>query len=133
LDAGTFTEIIAVAEMTPGPVAVNTATFVGFRLAGLGGAAAATLAVILVPTLVSGLLTVLLGRYAEVGAVAAVLRSLRPAACALLLAAALTVLRTVDWDQRAALIAVLAAWALLRRVNPLLVIGGAAALGVLLF
>ena len=32
-----FLEVIAIAEMTPGPIAVNTATFVGYRTAGLLG------------------------------------------------------------------------------------------------
>ena len=37
-----FLNMIAVAESTPGPVAINTATYVGFKLAGLSGAAMAT-------------------------------------------------------------------------------------------
>ena len=40
-------EIIAIAESTPGPVAINAATFVGYRTAGFWGAAAATLGVVL--------------------------------------------------------------------------------------
>ena len=42
-----FLEIIAIAEMTPGPVAINTATFVGYRTAGFFGSVAATLGVVL--------------------------------------------------------------------------------------
>ena len=37
-----FLNMIAVAESTPGPVSINTATYVGFKLAGLSGAAMAT-------------------------------------------------------------------------------------------
>ncbi len=44
-------QLLAVAQMTPGPIAVNAATFVGFRLGSLPGAAAATVAVVL-PSLV---------------------------------------------------------------------------------
>ena len=40
-------EIIAIAESTPGPIAINSATFVGWRVAGVAGAACATLGVIL--------------------------------------------------------------------------------------
>lgn len=40
-------EILAIAQMTPGPIAINAATFAGFRVHGIMGAAAATLAVIL--------------------------------------------------------------------------------------
>lgn len=42
-----FTDILAVAEVTPGPVAINTATYVGYKMAGVAGSAAATLGVIL--------------------------------------------------------------------------------------
>ncbi len=37
-----FTDLITIAEMTPGPIAVNSATFVGIRIAGLPGAILAT-------------------------------------------------------------------------------------------
>ena len=39
-----FVDIVSIAEMTPGPIAVNAATFVGYRSAGLAGALAATTA-----------------------------------------------------------------------------------------
>ena len=38
-----FTDVITIAEMTPGPIAINAATFVGTQLAGLPGAVLATL------------------------------------------------------------------------------------------
>ena len=42
-----FIDMVAIAESTPGPVAINTATFVGFRRAGIPGSLAATLGVCL--------------------------------------------------------------------------------------
>lgn len=42
-----FLDMLAISESTPGPVAVNSATFLGYRLAGFGGAALATLGVCL--------------------------------------------------------------------------------------
>ena len=42
-----FADLVTIAEMTPGPIAVNAATFVGTKLAGLPGALAATAGVIL--------------------------------------------------------------------------------------
>ena len=38
-----FADIMAIAEMTPGPIAINSATFVGIQVAGLPGAVAATI------------------------------------------------------------------------------------------
>jgi chromate transporter len=59
-----MSKIVAIAQMTPGPIAVNAATFVGYRVAGLGGALLATAVVVLpgivllaVPLLFRGLLT----------------------------------------------------------------------------
>lgn len=47
LTAETLVDLMAIAEMTPGPIAVNAASFVGMRLYGLPGAAAATCACVL--------------------------------------------------------------------------------------
>ncbi|MGI6588645.1 MAG: chromate transporter [Peptococcia bacterium] len=46
LTAQQFTDIIAVAEITPGPIAINTATYVGYQVAGLTGSVLATLGVV---------------------------------------------------------------------------------------
>lgn len=59
LTASQFAEVIAIAEMTPGPIAVNAATFVGFKNAGILGGLVATAGV----TLPSLLLILLLARF----------------------------------------------------------------------
>lgn len=51
LSASEFVDIIAIAEMTPGPIAVNSATFVGYRAAGILGGLIATIGVA-IPSLV---------------------------------------------------------------------------------
>ena len=48
-----FTDIITLSQMTPGPLAVNTSTFVGMRLAGMAGAIAATGGCVLCGILIS--------------------------------------------------------------------------------
>ena len=57
-----FTDLISIAEMTPGPIAINAATFVGIRIGGIGGALAASFGCI-VPSLV--LVSLLYGLYAR--------------------------------------------------------------------
>ena len=41
-----FTDIIGISQMTPGPVAINSATFVGYRVAGVLGSIVATIGII---------------------------------------------------------------------------------------
>lgn len=53
LSAQEFANLIAIAQITPGPVALNTATLVGFRLYGYLGAVIATLSVVTVPVTLS--------------------------------------------------------------------------------
>lgn len=47
-----FIDVLAIVEMTPGPIAINSATFLGYRVAGIIGSIVATTAVILPSTLV---------------------------------------------------------------------------------
>lgn len=47
-----FDQVLALAQVTPGPIAVNAATFVGFQRAGLTGATVATLSVVVAPLLI---------------------------------------------------------------------------------
>ena len=49
-----FTDLITISQMTPGPIAVNSATFVGLRVAGYAGAAIATLIARIVECVING-------------------------------------------------------------------------------
>lgn len=89
-----FTNLVTIAEMTPGPVCVNAATFVGIRIGGMFGAAAATLGCIAPAFVIVSLLAFLYYRYKGALAVGAVLASLRPAVVALIAAAGLSMMRT---------------------------------------
>jgi len=62
-------EIIAIAESTPGPVAINSATFVGYRTAGFWGAVAATMGVVLPSFCIILAIAYLLDNFMEIKAV----------------------------------------------------------------
>lgn len=62
LSERTFADVVAIAQVTPGPVSLNTATLVGFRVAGIGGAVAASLSVVAFPMMAIALLTFLMKR-----------------------------------------------------------------------
>ena len=94
LNATEFADAVALGQVTPGPVLI-TATFIGWRVAGLAGAAAATLGIFLVPWL----LTVFAGswvlRHRNLRSVRSALRGLVPAVVGLMAAAALSLGETV--------------------------------------
>ena len=62
-------EIVAIAESTPGPIAINAATFVGYRVAGFWGAALSTAGVVLPSFLIISLLSFVLQKFSDLQAV----------------------------------------------------------------
>ena len=78
LDATAFTDLIAISESTPGPMAVNAATFVGMQLAGLPGTLIATIAAILPGCAIVLLLSLLYRRYQNLTLVQGMMDGLRP-------------------------------------------------------
>ncbi len=135
LTAAEFIDIIAVAEVTPGPLAINAATFIGYRLAGAGGALLATLGVVTPSLAILLLCGRFLGRAILDPRAERFLNGLRPALIALISLAVITLARAALTDTVTALIgaAVFAAALLLPRLNPLYLIAAGAVLGLLLY
>lgn len=90
-----FTDLITIAEMTPGPIAINAATFVGIRIAGVGGALVATLGSIFPSLFLVSLLAYIYHRYQKLEVLQSVLASLRPAVVALIASAGISILLQV--------------------------------------
>lgn len=87
-----FSDLITVAEMTPGPISINSATFVGMRLAGIGGVLLCTLGCILPSFCICLTLAHFYYKYRTVSGVQTVLASLRPAVVALIASAGASIL-----------------------------------------
>lgn len=87
-----FTDLITIAEMTPGPISINSATFVGMRIAGIPGVLLCTLGCILPSFIICSLLAYIYYKYRKLGAVQTVLSALRPAVVALIASAGLSIL-----------------------------------------
>ena len=96
-----FTDLITIAEMTPGPITVNSATFVGIQIAGIPGAIVATFGCILPSCFIASLLAYIYYKYKTVDALQSVLSALRPAVVALIAAAGLSILQTVAFGGQA--------------------------------
>lgn len=84
---GDILDIVAIAESTPGPIAVNAATFVGYQTAGFWGAACATFGLVLPSFLIILLISLLLRQFASLRAVRYAFLGIRAAVLALIVSA----------------------------------------------
>lgn len=92
LSMDSFTDLVTIAEMTPGPIAVNAATFVGTQVAGFPGAVISTLGCILPSCIFVTLLAHIYTKYRKLSLLQGTLNSLRPAVVAMIAKAGVTIL-----------------------------------------
>ena len=141
-----FTDLITIAEMTPGPITINSSTFVGIRTAGLPGAIIATAGCILPSCLIVLMLAWLYFKYGNLTYIQGTLSGLRPAIVALIASAGLSILCLAIWNQESislhpadtnliAVLLFLLSFFILRRgkTNPIFVMLGCGAAGGILY
>ncbi|MFG6367471.1 MAG: chromate transporter [Lachnospiraceae bacterium] len=87
-----FSDLITVAEMTPGPISINSATFVGMRIAGIPGVLLCSIGCIIPSFAICLTLAYFYYKYRTVSGVQVVLGSLRPAVVALIASAGASIL-----------------------------------------
>lgn len=92
-----FTNLITISQMTPGPIAINSATFVGLKIAGIGGAVIATIGCILPSCLIVSFITYLYFKYRNLSIMRNVLEFLRPAVIAMIASAGLLIITMSFW------------------------------------
>lgn len=138
-----FSNLVTIAEMTPGPIALNAATFVGIRMAGLSGAIVATFGCILPSLIIVSLLSYVYRKYRDMKILTYVLSFLRAAVIALIASAGLNILKLVCFADGNIIDAALqmknvlifaAAFLLLmtKKVNPILVMCLSGLIGVII-
>ena len=141
-----FADIMTIAEMTPGPIAINSATFVGIQVAGLSGAVIATIGCILPSCVIVMTLAYVYYRFRGLTMIQGILAGLRPAVVAMIASAGISLILLSFYGQRAfpadvgdincisvlifgTGLLVLRKW----KVNPIHIILGAGAAGILLY
>lgn len=87
-----FTDIISIAEMTPGPLGINIASFVGTRTVGIPGTLIATLSYVFPAMVIVILLAILYDKYRGLRYVKGVLKGLHPAVAAMVVAVILSLI-----------------------------------------
>lgn len=98
ISSDTVLEIIAIAESTPGPIAVNTATFVGYRIGGFWGALFATVGIVLPSFFVILAISYVLQEFSHIKAIQYAFFGIRAGVLALILQALFSISRQTKLD-----------------------------------
>lgn len=97
IDEKDFLDMLVLAQSTPGPIAVNTAVFVGYKTAGVAGAIMTTLGTILPSFIVILLLALFFAEVRDNRYVDAAFRAMRPAVVALIVAPLMGLVKGMRW------------------------------------
>ncbi len=146
LSLSEFIDVITISQMTPGPIGINSATFVGIKIAGIGGALVATLGCVLPSCIIVLTLAHFYFKYQSLTAVRGILNGLRPAVVAMIASAGLSILLNASFSGGVfpssladvswiGICLFLAAFVVLRKwkPNPIWVMLGCGILGMFLF
>ena len=128
-----FTDLIAIAEMTPGPIAVNSATFVGYKVAKFWGAVASTIGIVLPSFLVIWAVASVFFSFQDNQIVQAAFKGLRPAVLGLIIVAVISIGKIAITDYKSIFIlilVVLGVWIL--KLHPILALVISAIIGIML-
>lgn len=139
-----FTDLITISQMTPGPIAINSASFIGARMAGIPGALIATVGCVLPSCVIVSVIALLYKRYSSLTLIDGVLKGIRPAVVGMIASAALTMMQaswfadtlaSVGGVDVAAVLIFAAAFFVLRKwkPSPILVMSAAGGCGLLVY
>jgi len=141
-----FTDLVTIAEMTPGPIAINAASFVGNQIGGILGSVVATLGCVIPSYVIVLSLAWIYFRYKNLSFISGVLEGLRPAVVALIGSAGVSILTLAFWGENGfslnlsdinivALILFLASLFTLRKwkVSPIYIMLGTGFVGMLIY
>lgn len=139
LTNGEFSDIVAISQMTPGPIAINSATYIGYEVAGVLGSVVATVAVCLPALTIMMLITRFFLRLRDNRYVQGVVMGMRPVVVGMIASAALLLIFPHSADGRSFIdgwswaIFIATLLASVKKVNPILLIIASAVAGVLIY
>lgn len=129
-----FTDIIGISQMTPGPVAINSATFVGYKVSGVIGSIMATIGVVTTSFILISIINKILDKFKESTIIKAALAGMRPILIALIIYAFIDLAKESYRDFKSIIITlIIGAILFTNKVHPILVIVIAAILGLLFY
>lgn len=131
LSQGEFIDIIGISQMTPGPIAINSATFVGFRTSGFLGSVFSTLGVVTTSFILVSLANYFFTKFKNSKVLENALQGMRPALVGLIISVFLTMSYDSYKDFNSIIIAAIIGFLLYKtKLHPILIIIIAALLGI---
>lgn len=132
LTVSNFMDIIGISQMTPGPVAINSATFVGFKVAGIMGSIFATIGVITTSFILVSIVSRTLNKFKDSKVLKAALLGMRPILIALILQAFFNLSKEAYVDIKSVVVTLIIAGMLLsKKIHPIISIVFSGVLGII--
>lgn len=123
LTSSEFLDILAISQVTPGPIAINAATFIGFRYQSFYGALVATLGIVCGPFIFMSIVTRFMEKYKSSKVFEQIFLYLRPITAALILTAAYsTLLKSVIDLKSFAIFAISLMLLLFTKLHPIMIL-----------
>ena len=144
LSMSDFIDIFTISQMTPGPIGINAATFVGMKVAGFLGAIVATLGFVTPSFILGIILAKLFFKYGNIGVIKGILNGLRPAVVALICSAGMSFIflalfntekmpiNVADIDYLGLFVLIVAFIAVRKKVGIIKILAGSGVLGLIL-
>lgn len=144
LSMSEFIDIFTISQMTPGPIGINAATFVGMKVAGFLGSIVATLGFVTPSFILGIILAKLFFKYGNIGVIKGILNGLRPAVVALICSAGMSFIflalfntekmpiNVADIDYLGLFVLIVAFIAVRKKVGIIKILAGSGVLGLIL-
>ena len=144
LSISEFIDIFTISQMTPGPIGINAATFVGMKVAGFLGAIVATLGFVTPSFILGIILAKLFFKYGNIGVIKGILNGLRPAVVVLICSAGMSFIflalfntekmpiNVADIDYLGLFVLIVAFIAVRKKVGIIKILAGSGVLGLIL-
>lgn len=134
ISRGDFMDIIGISQMTPGPVAINSATFVGYRMGGILGSTLATLGVVTTSFILVSLANYFFNKFKNSKLLSNALSGMRPALIGLIISVFISLGLDAYSDVKSILIALIIGLLLYKtKIHPILIIIISGLLGILFY
>ena len=123
LSSSEFVDIIGISQMTPGPVSVNSATFVGYKVGGVVGSILATLGITVISFILVSIASKAIDKFKESKYLKAALLGMRPVLIALIINAFISLAKDAYVDVKSIIVTLIVGGCLFsKKIHPIVII-----------